>query len=64
MSSVLSFEEALRRRTPAWARRAIAARPPSRGSVDYGVASVDEAALARVFLPIAALVVAIDLATK
>lgn len=64
MSSVLSFEEALRRRTPAWARRAIAARRPSRAPVDYGLASVDEAALARVFLPIAALVVAIDLVTK
>ena len=64
MASVLSFEEALRRRTPAWARRAITARRPSPGAVASGAATVDEAELARTFLPVAALVVALDLATK
>lgn len=64
MASVLSFEEALRRRTPAWARRAIVGRTTPRGAFEFDAGRVTEAELAQLFLPIAALVVAADLATK
>lgn len=64
MATVLSFEEALRRRTPAWARRAIIARTTSRGAATLSAGRVDETELARTFLPVVALAVTADLATK
>lgn len=64
MSAVLPIETALRRRTPAAARRAVTRRTPATARRAVVLPAPNERALARAFFPIVLLAIAADLATK